>query len=220
MKTAFTLVATILLSGCTGCMWPAATYVHGKATVTQPIASQPSSLPATKADKSIRIIVLKYWRVQELFSNGPNRFEFFGGQAADQSEFPVSFPLRIYPAVWTPVLGAQHLLPGAGLIVFAQGYWPCHVIADDNRRCCEAPSTGERHWHIALQPMDRAPACAPPAKGWRSSEEFPPLTMDELDTLLRWNWTLTQADREMCRRQLVRLLQWQRQNASHPSPNP
>jgi hypothetical protein len=155
------------------------------------------------------MIVMKYWRVQELFNSDRMKFEFFGAEVVDRADFPVSFPLRFYPAIWTPALGTQHLLPDAGLVVFAEGRWPCHVIAGDGRRCCEAPSTGERHWHVTLQSMDQAAACRPPAKGW-DREEFPPLTPEELDGVLRWNWSVTKADREMCRRQLEQLLEYWR----------
>ncbi|NQU75898.1 MAG: hypothetical protein HQ546_06255 [Planctomycetes bacterium] len=162
------------------------------------------------------MVVVKYWRIQELFNSDSMKFEFFGAEVADQANIIVSFPLRFYPAIWTPALGAQHLLPDAGLVVFVEGRWPCHVIADDGQRCCEAPSTGERHWHVVLQPMDQAPVCRPPAKGW-DMEEFPPLTPDKLESVLRWNNTVTKADREMCRQQLKQLREYWQKKPSPPS---
>ncbi len=204
--------ALMLLSG--GCMWPAATYVHGTAKVTRPGMRLASSSPGSKPAGPARMIVVKYWSAQQLFNSDKKKFEFVGSMVAEKEDFCVSFPIRFYPAGWTPALGTQHLLPDAGLIIFAEGYWPTHVVADDGRRCCEAPSTGQRHWDVVLEPMGRAPACLPPARGWDAGE-FPPLTPDELDGLLKWNWSVTKADRQMCHSQLERLLDCWRKN---PAP--
>lgn len=210
MRTAILAVTVALMIGCTGCVWPAATCISGQTKVEWRWQRPDSSLP-TSETRPPRLIVVKYWRVQELFNSGRMKFEFFGAEATDQAVFAMSFPFRFYPAIWTPALGEQHLLPDAGLIIFAEGYWPSHVIADDGRRCCEAPTTGERHWHVAMQPLDQAPESRQPAKGWDKCE-FPPITLDELDGVLRWNRSLTEADRRMARQQLERLLDYWRRN--------
>lgn len=211
MRTVLLWTAFVLMLGGSGCVWPAATYIHGVAGVKQPGLRRASSMPALHTETPTRMIVVKYWRVQELFNSDRMKFEFFGGEAVDRESFSVSFPPRFYPAIWTPALGTQHLLPDAGLIVFAEGRWPSHVIADDGRLCCETPSTGKRHWHVALQPMDQPPACRAPANGW-STKEFPPLTPERLESVLRCNGGVTKAERQMCRRQLERLLEYWRKN--------
>lgn len=209
MRTTFFTVAVALVLGCTGCMWPAVTCISGQTKVELCRQHLESSSPMSQTSTP-RLIIVKYWRVQE-FNSDRMKFEFFGAEATDQTVSAMSFPLRFYPAIWTPALGEQHLLPGAGLIIFAEGYWPGHVIADDGRRCCEAPKTGERHWHVVMQPLDQAPESRQPAKGW-DQLEFPPITLDELDGVLRWNWSITEADRRMARQHLERLLDYWRNN--------
>jgi hypothetical protein len=209
MKTITACATAILMLGSSGCAWPAATSIRGLAEVTRPGLHPATGSPASQSAEPARVVLVKYWRVQELFNSERMKFEFFGAGVYDKASFPVSFPLRFYPAIWTPALGTQHVLPDAGLVVFADGRWPCHVIAGDGRRCCEAPSTGERHWHVKLQPMDQAPASLPPNKGW-DGQEFPPLTPEELESVLKWSGSVTMADRAMCRRQLERLLEYWR----------
>jgi hypothetical protein len=216
MKTALVGAIVVLVLGSTGCMWPAATSVHGTAAVGQPDLHQAFSSQSPQTEKPTRVIVVKYWRIQELFNSDRMKFEFFGAEATDRAGFPISFPLRFYPAVWTPALGTQHLPPDAGLVVFAEGRWPTHIVANDGRRCCEAPTTGDRHWHVSLQPMNQVPTSRQPAKGW-DREEFPPLTPDKLDSVLKWNGSVTEADREMCCQQLEQLLEYWRKNPSPPS---
>lgn len=201
MKVTFIVIAAALMLGCAGCMWPGVTAIHGTATVKQPESAEAPAGPK-------RMIVVKYWRVTRLISNETD-FVFFGAEVVEQAQFPVRFPIRFYPAFFTPALGVQHLLPDAGILVFAEGRWPSYLIADDGRRCCEAPTTGKRHWHVVLQPMDQAPARQ---RGRRRNAEFPPLTPDKLDRVLGRNRSITQADRDMCRRQLESLLARRREN--------
>jgi len=210
MKTPFVCVAVALMLGGAGCVWPAAICISGQASVEFRGLDTNLSLPASRAGPP-RMIVVRYWRVQELLNSDRMRFESFGAEAADRTVFPLSFPLRFYTAIWTPALGTQHLLPDAGLIIFAEGYWPAHIIPDTGRRCCEAPKTGERHWHVVMQPMNQAPEACQPAKGW-DTREFPPITLEELEAVLKWNRNLAETDREMARQQLRRLLDHWRSN--------
>ncbi len=183
----------------TGCAWPTATYIRGQADIAFAASDSP------QAEEPPRVVIIKYWRIQQLFNSDRRAFEFFGAELADSPVVAISFPLKFYTAIWTPALGTQHLLPDAGLVAFAEGRWPSHVIADSGRRCCEAPSSGRRHWHLTLLPMDRPPDCRPPDEGDR--DEFPPLTVDKLESVLRRNSNLTPADREMCSQQLRLLLE-------------
>ena len=166
-------------TGC--CMWPSATYVHGTATVTttdEPAETDSVVTDATPSVPPTRMVVIRYWCSQNLFFGSGDEYKFFGAKVIERSEFSVSFPIRFYPAWFTPALGVQHALPDAGLIVFADDYWPVHDVADDGRACCEAPETGLRHWHVELHPLNEKPA---------RNAEFPPLTLEELDRVLWWN---------------------------------
>jgi hypothetical protein len=173
-------------------MWPAATCIAGdvklelRGSEARPIA------PTPRAER--KFIVVKYWRTQELSNSDHMAFEFFGAEATERMTFPIAFPFRFYPAIWTPALGEQHLLPDAGLIVFAEGYWPAHVIPGTGRRCCEAPPTGTRHWHVVMVPLDQPPAALRPAKGW-DVNEFPTITPPQLDATLKWNAGISGAER-------------------------
>ena len=210
MKTVLLGTAFGLMLGGSGCIWPAATHIHGAATVKHSGLPLASPLQDQHTEAPTRMIVVKYWRVQPLFGSG-RKFTFFGAEGVERESFSVSFPLRFYPVICTPALGIQHALPDAGLIVFAEGHWPGHVVADDGRLCCEAPTTGKRHWHVDLQPMGQPPTSLAPADGWRT-EEFPPLTPDKLESVLRWSGSVTKAERQMCRRQLEQLVEYWREN--------
>jgi len=216
MRTTLIFAAVFGMLGSAGCVWPASTYISGdvklefRGKVVDPALSAPQASPT-------KMILVKYWRVQELFNSDRMTFEFFGAETPDQTAFPVSFPLRFYPAIWTPALGTQHLLPDAGLIVFARGYWPAHVIPDTGRHCCEAPKTGTRHWHVVMQPLDQAPAALRSAKGW-DALEFPPITTEELEVVLKWNWGIDDADRRMACDALKQLQDYWRSSPSGATP--
>ena len=198
MRTMLICMAVAGILGSAGCVTyilPAVTYISGDAKLEFRGHDADSVLLASQAGPT-KAILVKYWRVQDPCNPDTMPFEFFGAQAVDQAAFRVSFPLRLYTVLWKPAHGTKHLLPDAGLIVFAKGYWPAHVIPDTGTPPLEAPRTGTRHWHVVMQPLDQAPEALRPAKGW-DALEFPPITLQKLETVLKWNWGIDNADRRM-----------------------
>jgi len=56
----------------------------------------------------------------------------------------INFPYKGYMAIWTPVLGTQHLAPEPGIIVFHENFPPSWNVGGTEpgiRICCEKPET-------------------------------------------------------------------------------
>ncbi len=189
MRTVLASLAAGVILSVTGCAWPAATWVHGPVTIERPPGQAQS-----------RVVLIKCWEA-----------ECIGAQVTTEPEANASFPLHFYLALFTPALGIQGIVPNAEIIAFSEGCWPASAIQNGVPRTDAAPSTGLCRWHIVLEKTDKAPAPYPfPASSTESQ-----LTMDELNRVLSKS-RMTEADREMCRRQLQHLLDYQRANSPTP----
>ena len=107
--SAFLRAAVVLMLGSAGCAWPAATRISGQAEIELSGQHPGRSLPDSQTG-AVRLIVVKFWRQQELFGTERMKFEFFGPEALDQASFSVSFPVRFYPAVRAPVCPTRNLV--------------------------------------------------------------------------------------------------------------
>jgi hypothetical protein len=141
------------------------------------------------------MVILQYWE--------DARVEPVAAFAKAERTFGVPFPVRIYPIVWTPALGVQHVLPSARLAVFAAGRSPALVRHNYGRLCCQAPQAGPYPVEVRL-------ALTPTIDPAREYEVLDIIHLldayDELDRLLSSARGLTPEDRQVVRAGLDRLV--------------
>ena len=188
------LSLTTVLAGVSGGCAPGPVRARGTVEV---LASSPGEQPRPPEG---RTVVLTFWRHPGV-NNRPARIVPQRAILAGREKEEIEFGLQLYPIVWTPALGTQHLAPVPGVAAFAEGYWP--VVAYDVSTkgprlplCCGPPGRHIREFRPILLPHSVA---HPTLKDGQTKPDLHLLLQcrKQLDKALLASPDLTDEDREM-----------------------
>lgn len=161
------------------------------------------------ADTGDRFIVVSFW-------DDPTVNDSVGELAlqdvilTEGRELSIQFPLRTYWVVWTPALGAQHLAPRPGILVFHKDYPACWEIGDCRGGvCCGKPDHSHAFTIVMSTDGSRFPEhVAQPFIAKLSGRR------DEIIRMMNRHSELTTVDKAMVTEKLDQLLGTNRITAS------
>ena len=133
--TSSLLTIMVYLSGC----MPYFTHTQGTLSI------QPSSYkqvnPNIESEETERYIVVSLWDYPTV-NEKKGDIVINKVILTEEKSITIDFPFKIYMVVWTPALGAQHLAPEPGIVVFNKNYlmsWNVGGTDPNVRICCEKP---------------------------------------------------------------------------------
>ena len=187
------MAAVLLGAAClapgAGCIWPGLAHPTLDVRITgaggQTAAAQ-------------RFIVLQYW------AEANDKVEPLRALIMTTAQQSLTYPVRLYPVLWTPALGIQHMLPHPAVAVFTENRQA--ALEEEHFRGDLAPEPGPYQVEVQLTSTRVAPEPNDPGYGWcviPSHVVALAARVQDVDRVLRAARELTPADRELVFRQLA-----------------